>query len=350
MQKTDWNKIGKGIFIFLVLAILTYWSWQLRESLLHQYGGEWDRLGGFFRWVMGYVFLLGLLFLVGWLNFRGPYQWWQERGQRKWLYRSWMVLLLFVIYQLLQFGTGFQIELVEENLLIASLALLFIWGFTAIAALIRSRNQQTKLLQQQTAAELSALRAQLNPHFLFNALNTLYSQAIPLADESLAEHIQELSGILRFSLQQAQKEFVPVSEELTFLRRYIGLQKARLANPEQVKVDLSWDEKEGKIPPLLLLPFIENLFKYGLNSRNNGQAQLELLIEENVLRFYSENDLNLNNQPGTGKGIEQVRRRLDLRYPGSHKLEIIQHDGKFRVSLEIILYQFNKMMSETTQR
>lgn len=336
-RNQNWTKLGKIIFFFLIVSLIAFWGWQIRESLILQYGGEWDQLAGFLRWLLGYVFILAGLLLLGWLNFRGPYQWWHEKKGQKWIFRSWMLILLFLLYLLLQWTTAFREDLVEENLLIALLCLLCVWGFVSIAALIRSRNQQTRLLQAQTAAELTALRAQLNPHFLFNALNTIYSQAIPLEDQRLAEHIQELSGILRFSLQQAQKEFVPIEEELTFLKRYIALQEARLAQPEQLQVRIDWDEGPGQIPPLLLLPFVENLFKYGFSSMNQKQAKLELIIEENKLSFYAENGLNRRVQPSTGKGIEQVRRRLLLRYPGAHSLEILSGEETFNVSLQIRL-------------
>lgn len=336
-RNQDWNKWGKPLFIFLLLGLTAFWGWAVRESLILQYGDEWDQLAGFVSWLLGYVFVLAVLLLLGWLNFRGPYQWWQERRDRKWLYRSWMLIFLFLIYLTLQWTTSFQEDLVEENLLIALLCLLFVWGFVSIAALIQGRNQQSRMLQAQTAAELRALRTQLNPHFLFNALNTIYSQAVPLEDQSLAEHIQELSGILRFSLQQAQKELVPIQEELTFLKRYIALQEARLSQPEQLNVMIDWDETEGHIPPLLLLPFVENLFKYGFSSMTHGSAKLELRIEENELSFYSENDVHDIRQPSTGKGIEQVGRRLALRYPGAHSLDIVSEGGKFKVSLWIRL-------------
>ncbi|MEM7367144.1 MAG: histidine kinase [Bacteroidota bacterium] len=345
-RNQNWNKIGKPLFLFLFLGLTAYWGWQVRESLILQYAGEWGQLGGFLRWLMGYVFILAGLLLLGWLNFRGPYQWWQVKRGGKWLYRSWMLTLLFILYQLLQWSTSFQADLVEENLLIASLCLLFIGGFVSIAALIQNRNQQTRLLQVQTAAELKALRAQLNPHFLFNALNTIYSQAVPLADQSLAEHIQELSGILRFSLQQAQKEFVPIREELTFLQRYIALQEARLARPEQLQVWIEWDETSGQIPPLLLLPFIENLFKYGFSSIEHEPAKLELLIEENELSFYAENNVSTTEQPSTGKGIEQVRRRLALCYPDAHSLDIVSGEGTFKLRLQISLGRGRKDVEE----
>ena len=122
---------------------------------------------------MGYVFILLGLICLGWLNFKGPYQWWGNKHTSRWLYRSWVLLLYFFIYLFLHGITGWEVDLVEENLLVALLAFSFVMGFTFVAGLIRSKNQQAKQLQEQTAAELQALRAQLNPHFLFNALNTL---------------------------------------------------------------------------------------------------------------------------------------------------------------------------------
>ena len=337
MPVKKWNKWSPWGFWLLVLGLSTFWGVQLHKSLTLQYAGEWDQLGGFLRWLMGYVFILLGLILLSWLNFKGPYQWWGIRPQTTWIYRSWALLLFFFIYLFLQWATGLQVDLVEENLLVAMITFSLLLGFTFVAGLIRNRNQQTKRLQQQTAAELQVLRSQLNPHFLFNALNTLYSHAVPLEDESLAERIEELSGILRFTLQQAQKEFVSIEEELTFLNRYIGLQQARMAEPERVQVDIQWDQSEAGIPPLLLLPFVENLFKYGISSQKEGQASLSLSIEEGELIFSTVNPILSPQQKGTGNGIEQVRRRLALGYPDRHQLSIEQQDGQFKVSLRLEL-------------
>lgn len=337
MPFTKWNNWSPWGFAVLLLGLVTFWGIQLHESLTLQYAGEWDQLGGFLRWLMGYVLILLGLIVLSWLHFRGPYQWWGSYPKTKWVYRSWALLLFFFLYLFLQWTTDFQVDLVEENLLVAMLAFGFVMGFTFVAGLIRSRNQQTKRLQQRTAAELQALRSQLNPHFLFNALNTLYSHAVPLEDESLAERIQELSGILRFTLQQAQKEFVSIEEELTFLNRYIGLQQARMAEPGLVDIDIQWDQSEANIPPLLLLPFVENLFKYGISPQQETPARLSLSIEEGMLIFSTTNPISPTQQKGTGNGIEQVRRRLALRYADRHQLSITQSDAQFKVSLRLEL-------------
>ncbi len=331
-----WSPWG---FAILAVAISIFLGVGLHKSLTLQYAGEWDRLGGFLRWLMGFVVILLGLMLLGWLNFKGPYQRWGIYSRTKWIYRSWALLLFFFLYLFLQWVTGFQMDLVEENFLIAILAFAFVMGFTFVAGLIRSKNQQTKRLQQQTAAELQTLRSQLNPHFLFNALNTIYSHAIPLEDASLAARIEELSGILRFTLQQAQKEFVSIEEELTFLNRYIALQHARLADPTCVQIDIEWDQVEAQIPPLLLLPFVENLFKYGISPQAEVRATLSLSIEEGEVNFSTVNPIGSQHQKGTGHGIEQVRKRLKLIYPDRHQLSIKQEEGLFKVYIQLQLDQ-----------
>ncbi|MEM6802615.1 MAG: histidine kinase, partial [Bacteroidota bacterium] len=280
MSLRRWNNASIWSFTILAIVLGSYWGMQLHESLTLQYAGEWHQLSAFISWLMSYLMLLLGLLVLGWLNFKGPYKWWGIHTQTKWTYRSWALLLYFSIYLLLDWITGQAVDLVEENLLVALAAFGLVMGFTFVAGLIRSKNQQTKQLQEQTAAELQALRSQLNPHFLFNALNTLYSQAVPLEDESLAEGIQELSGILRFTLQHTKKEFVSIEEELTFLKRYISLQQARMAKPQSMDIDIQWDEIEAEIPPLLLLPFVENFFKYGLSCKDDQQLKLNLHIEE----------------------------------------------------------------------
>lgn len=346
MSFKKWNKWSPWGFWTLVLGLSIFWGIQLHTSLTLQYAGEWHQLGGFLRWLMGYVLILLGLILLSWLNFKGPYQWWGIPPNTKWTYRSWALLLFFLLYLFLHWITGLQVDLVEENLLVTMIAFVIVMGFTFVGGLIRSKNQQTKRSQQQTAAELQALRSQLNPHFLFNALNTLYSQAVPLEDESLAERIEELSGILRFTLQQAQKELVSIEEELTFLNRYIGLQQARMAEPERVHIDIQWDQSEADIPPLLLLPFVENLFKYGLYPQKETQASLSLCIEEGELTFSTANAIFSIEEKGTGNGIEQVKRRLALRYPDRHQLSIEQKEGQFKVYLRL---ELDRMSVHSTQ-
>ena len=308
---------------------------QVRDGLMFQYGEDWAPLAGFFRWILGYgLIVLGLL-VLGLLNFLGPYRWSKRMSHYRWFYRIWLLVLGGGIYQFLQSRTFFEPEWVEENLLVALLSMGCILLVTQVTALIYHRNQQSQLLQSQTDAELKALRAQINPHFLFNALNSLYSQALPLSDDKLAKQIHELSGILRFTLQQSKREWISLREEISFLEKYIALQTARWAQADHLDIDLELEDSSGEIPPLLLLPFVENLFVHGaVPDRSGHEAMIHLDRQGDYLHLRCSNALPARQaSQGTGQGLTNVRRRLHLLYPGSFEWETGLQGSYFVASL-----------------
>ncbi|MEM9985283.1 MAG: histidine kinase [Bacteroidota bacterium] len=330
-----WTRIGPILFSSLFVGLLLWLIPQVRDGLIFQYGEDWAPLAGFFRWILGYGLIVLVIIILGLLNFLGPYRWSRRLPHYRWYYRAWLLGLGVLIYQFLQNRTFFEPEWVEENLLVALLSVGCILVVTQVAALIHHRNQQAQRLQIQTDAELKALKAQINPHFLFNALNSLYSQALPLAEESLAKQIPELSGILRFTLQQSQREWISLREEVSFLEKYIALQAVRWAEPDYLTVDLELEEEEGAIPPLLLLPFVENLFVHGATPDRQGrEALIRLSREGNYLHLYCQNALPSRHHPqGTGQGLANVRRRLQLLYPGAFDWEVGPQANQFLASL-----------------
>lgn len=337
--KRNWSSAGLILFAVTALILALYWSYLLHRSLQEQYAGDPRQLDGFLRWLMGYVFIFAGLGFLGWLNYRLPYRF-LSAWPNRWIYRTWLLALLWVIFELLQWRTRRDIELVEENLLVAGLGTLVIAGLTLLFDAARARRERLELMQQKTAAELDNLKAQLNPHFLFNALNTLYSEAVQQKQERLAQLISELSGILRFALQQSRQEWIQVQEELDFLRRYIHLQEARLPdNPERVlDIHLDWDEQPARIAPLLLIPFVENAFQYGLHPTQSCFLRLRLEIENRRLQLRIENSvIRPKTRQGAGVGIANTRQRLERLYPGAHAFHLEESKDAFRVLLEIML-------------
>lgn len=340
--KRDSNKTSVGVLVAVAVLLLFYWINMLRQSLSAQYGKDPQELAGFVSWLLGYVAVAGGLGVLGWLNYKGPFSYLIERQERR-LYQAWMLVLWWLLFELLQWRTDYDPDVVAENLLVSVLGWSIVAGFTIVLDAVRARRERIELIQQKTAAELHTLRAQLNPHFLFNALNTLYSEAIQQGQEKLSYLIAELSGILRFSLQQAQQDEVGVSEEIAFLQRYIHLQEARLPeNPlRRLGFRFDWDELPARVAPLLLLPFVENAFLYGLHPTRPCFLTLRLEVDNKALFFSIENSvIRPQVHQGAGLGMANTRQRLERLYPQRHSLRVETSADVFSVKLNIELTDF----------
>ena len=201
-----------------------------------------------------------------------------------------------------------------------------------------------RLHQEKQEAELKVLKAQLNPHFLFNTLNTIYANALK-KDDKTPDLILKLSDSLRYVLHQGEKKQVPIKEEIQHLEDYINLQQERLSEKINVLFSKSIDEKEIQIAPLLLISFVENAFKYtSILKGFNHQIEIKLILENGTLFFQCKNPYNedqiVDNDPNWGRsgiGIESTQKRLKLLYSGRHRFNIKRSRGIFIVNLKIQL-------------
>ena len=200
------------------------------------------------------------------------------------------------------------------------------------------RNQE--LQKENSEAQLSLLLAQVQPHFMFNTLNNIYSQAQEESPKS-AKMIMELSHILRYILDEGKKTLVPLENELQMVIDYLNLEKIRY--DDKLDLHYSFPNNTGDIviAPLLLLPLVENCFKHGASKMIDNpwiNIKSELRDEVFTLKLMNSKKVTaLLNQQRRGTGIENVRRRLNLLYPGKHKLEINEEQDVFMVWLEIDL-------------
>jgi len=198
------------------------------------------------------------------------------------------------------------------------------------------------LIARRDAAhnELSALKAQINPHFLFNNLNTIYSMASK-KDERTADVVLKLSDFLRYVLYDTSSETIPLEKEVEIIRTYVGLQKERV-NPEitQVKLSIEGDFNGVSISPLLLLPLAENCFKHGIG-KSPGIIQIFIGFDGKQLLFKTENQIALReknkDEENGGIGINNVEKRLHLIYPERHTLKYTEENGIFRLEMRIVL-------------
>lgn len=183
---------------------------------------------------------------------------------------------------------------------------------------------------QQSQAELNTLKAQVNPHFFFNTLNSLYGTSLEEHAPRTAESIDHLAGIMRYTMNEAQQDFTAVTNEIRFLEDYLHLQRLRL--PERrnidIKTEINYDSTPCTIAPMLLIPFIENAFKYGISIDHTCWVHLHLAIENQQLYLLIQNKILRENAAakGQGTGIENARKRLQLLYPGKHELDISEQE------------------------
>ncbi len=203
---------------------------------------------------------------------------------------------------------------------------------------------QKELLEkekQKAEVELKALKAQINPHFFFNTLNSIYSMALD-KDDRLPNTVLQLSDLMRYFLYKSQDNFIPLEKELTAVNDYIALQKLRSDAQLDIETKMSGEIGDQQIAPLLLITFLENAFKHGAKgSSENTFIRLDIKVEKNKLNFVVENNKGIIDEVNTGEynglGLENVKRQLELLYPGKHLLNIKDQPDRFSVALQLSL-------------
>jgi len=194
---------------------------------------------------------------------------------------------------------------------------------------------QRDLENQRLNAELSFLKSQINPHFLFNSLNSIYSLAYQRS-ETTPDAILKLSEIMRYMLYECNDNEVSLEKELQYLQNYIDLQKIRFGKNAYIDFKINGKVDGQQIVPLLLIAFIENAFKHGVANDPRSAIRLLIEVDESHLYFFIQNRKHNSNKDNLGGiGLINVKRRLDLLYPGKYKLDII--DGKETYTCELTL-------------
>lgn len=199
--------------------------------------------------------------------------------------------------------------------------------------------QKRKLAEEKLEAELSFLKSQVHPHFLFNTLNNLYALTL-MKSEQTPEVVLKLSGLLDYMIYKSNDKFVPLNKELEILENYIDLEKLRYNNRLDFDYQILGQPGSIIIAPLIMLPFIENSFKHGAsNDRTNPKIRIKIEIETNCLRLNVLNstrgEKKKDESLSEGIGLKNVQRRLDLIYPDLYKLKIYKRENEFEANLKI---------------
>ncbi len=183
-------------------------------------------------------------------------------------------------------------------------------------------------------AELSFLKAQINPHFLFNTLNNIYSLAVT-KNENVTDAIMKLSNIMRYVTDDVNEEFVSLEKEVDAISDYISLQRLRLGKKATIDFIAEGNISAKKIAPLILMPFVENVFKHGISNASASDIVIKLTASDKEIIFYTANKLfaTPRNTDRTGIGVSNTKKRLEQIYPNKYLLEIASQNGLFTVRL-----------------
>lgn len=206
--------------------------------------------------------------------------------------------------------------------------------------MLKLRERIKQIETEKANAELSYLKAQINPHFLFNTLNSIYSLAIQKHDKT-ADAVVKLSEMMRYVLNDDNTSFVSLDKELHYISNYIDLQKMRLSPIVRLSYTCAGDPNGKKVAPLILIPFIENAFKHGVSTEEDSDIKIEISISETQLQLLVKNycvKINNNTLNKSGLGIENTKKRLGLLYPNNHLLKIDKIDNYFIVNLTLNIH------------
>jgi hypothetical protein len=208
--------------------------------------------------------------------------------------------------------------------------------FRIAIAYFSLKQQSEKILAQKSQAELNLLKSQVQPHFLFNTLNNIYYEAYREAPRT-AKLIERLSDIMRYFVDESPKDEVSIGTEIQFLENYIALEKIRIRH--EIALNFIQDcRNDLRIPPMLLMTFVENIFKHGIDkSSSENKIELSLVQQDGYLFFQTKN--RLHERPGTtgpnGFGIQNLRKRLGLLYDENFELNIINDGNCFTAFLKV---------------
>lgn len=215
--------------------------------------------------------------------------------------------------------------------------LFLVVAFFSYVLKISNRWKQSE--QEKLQAEVSYLKAQINPHFLFNTLNSIYALAILKSDQTPSA-VTKLSGMMRYVLSEAENEWVALEKEIVYIRSYIELQQLRFGDTFPLTFEVHGSPVGKKIAPLLLIPFVENAFKHGINAEEEASIHIKIEIEDEdlKLKFYNRKvSVQLSPEETSGVGLQNTRNRLKLLYPGRYVLLIEDQADSFLVNLTLHL-------------
>lgn len=262
--------------------------------------------------------------------------------------KPFIFLFLFIINSLVFTGISvFAIQMAMDGTFEWGMFINFfgimILAMTFASAIKLARDSFTRR-QQEKEAELKLLKAQLNPHFLFNTLNNLYGLSV-IKSNKLPDLMLKLSDLLRYSLYETKESLVPLDKEVQYLENYIALEKIRLEDQTEISFTKTSDFSKKNIAPMLLIVFVENAFKHlGVLKDKTSRVEVKLILEGDTLTFECSNSINKigiqqeSMEKGkSGIGLQNAKKRLALIYPTKHDLKVNHESDIYAVKLKLHL-------------
>ena len=255
----------------------------------------------------------------------------------KWFFNS-FIDVLFTDYYFISYYSETQLFILFSIFLVATtlIKLTEDWLY-----LNKTLNEELALKNIEIQTQLSSLRAQINPHFLFNSLNVLYSLSLEEKKETTSAILQ-LSDILRYVIYETERKKIALKNELILIQKYLDFQKFRYKNVSNVALDIEVDDSSFELYPMLLLPLIENSFKHGIKGEiDNTFINIKVEKNKKEFTFLIENNFSetgeIYDKEYSGVGLKTIRQNLEIIYPNTHSFVIAKTENTFKVSLKISL-------------
>lgn len=335
------TKAIRFISISICLAIVAYLSYQWVIYFKEIASTDSSAFIGFLVFIGGYCLVLILLVTLGWgiftllNNISSALEGHSDRLNAWAIY----LVLLLLFWWVVRATFSVEEEFVPENMLLAGIGLAVVIVSKKLFEASRQKQLQLTYEKDRQEAELSLLKAQVNPHFLFNALNTLYNDALKLGATQMTSHLEMLTDILRYQLHFAALKLISLEEELNFIHQFVDFQKHRFQTDKtvEISIDGSISRSDFLIHPMILITFIENAFKHGISREKTSKVQIILQLEKQSLQLTVRN----TNFPKVGKmssgiGLLQAQKLLQAHYP-EHQYEVESSDEEYQVNLTLNL-------------
>jgi hypothetical protein len=360
------------LFLFVIYTVIKYFAIYLlsnENELQQKYAGiEREMIIAFILWMVTFFLLLvagadpQIIFLYA---LAGPFAiflyWYSlarlipsvQHYKRKFLRYVWKVLQILLVASipvtlllLTFFRNGDATATIQS---VNAVLQIFItvpvsWFMYKYKQTNKSEISTLRQALGTSTANLQLLKSQINPHFLFNSLNTLYGTALQENADRTAEGVQQLGDMMRFMLEENEQDKISLNREVEYIQNYIRLQTLRTQGSPNISISVNIDEDlhHLSITPMLLIPFIENAFKHGISLREASHVKISMQVDQGNIFFDVYNSVHpkQGNDPekdNTGIGLNNVRQRLQLFYPGRHELIIRENAREFFVHLTIQL-------------
>lgn len=331
---------------------LVFWAlFVVTKILIVSYGGtirlQWGKLS---FWSISYLSVSAIVFYINYLVLLpGTIK---KNSLTGYAFSIMLSYFLFVVIRFLfeekialaiwgfknYYGTPSLLFYLKDNLYFSAPSIVFSTTIWSVAKNMRLVKENAAIKIQQSEAELKFLKAQVNPHFIFNSLNNIYSLVYHNKNPESLQAIESLAGMMRFTTYESEKESIPLRIEVDYIKDFISLEKLRHGKELAVMLNVLALNYDQRIPPFILSPFIENAFKHGVVDDVKNPVTINLETTSEAMLFSVENKISSSKKDGLGGfGLENVRKRLDIYYRDRQKLVVEKENGCHKVLLNVKL-------------